>query len=216
LTTPVLTRRAFATLAAAAALAAPKGALAAPAPETTTDMAALLKPGPLADLFYGKVDAPVTIIEYGSATCPHCARFAAETLPKLKTEYFDTGKVKMIFREYARNPLDGAAFALARCLGDDKALAADELLFRLQDKWAFDEGQPEPLLAAMRPTGLSHDKGMACLRDQAVLDGFNSARDRVNKAFAFSGTPTFIIDGKVYSGELSVEDFDTLLKPLVK
>ena len=212
-----LSRRQFAVLAAAAAAIGPSRALAAPpAPETTTNMEELLKPGALPELFYGDANAPVAFIEYGSLTCPHCAKFAADVLPKLKTEYFDTGKVKMIFREYVRNPLDGAAFALARCIGDDKALAAIDLLFKEQDKWAFDAKQPEPLLTAMRPAGLAHDKGMACLTDQKLLDGLVSIRDRVNKAFNFTGTPTFVIDGKVYSGEMPLEDFEALLNPLIK
>ena len=122
-----VTRRQFAMLgaAAAAALGAPGLAFAdAPKPETTADMAALLKPGTLPELIYGDANAPVAFIEYGSLTCPHCAAFDRDVLPKLKAAYFDTGKVKMIFREFVRNPLDGAAFALARCIGDDKALAA--------------------------------------------------------------------------------------------
>ena len=214
-----VTRRQFAMLgaAAAAALGAPSLAFAdAPKPETTADMASLLKPGVLPELVYGDANAKVAFIEYGSLTCPHCAAFDREVLPKLKATYFDTGKAKMIFREFVRNPLDGAAFAVARCIGDDKALAAVDLLFTTQDKWAFEENQPEPLLAAMRPTGLTHEKGMACLQDQKILDGLTATRDRATKAFNFTGTPTFVVNGNVYSGELSFEQFQTLLDPLVK
>lgn len=211
-----MTRRGLAALALFA-FAAPRIALAdAPKPETTTDMAAILKPGSLADLVVGDANAPVTIIEYGSLTCPHCAAFAKDVLPNLKAAYLDNGKAKLIFREFVRNPLDGAAFSAARCLGDDKALAAIDLLFKEQDTWAFAENQPDPLLLALRPTGLSKDKAMACFQDQKLLDGLTGARDRVNKAFNFTGTPTFIIDGKVYGGELSMANFDDILKPLVK
>ncbi len=211
-----ITRRRFGALTAAAVLAQGGLARAAVKSEGTADMAELLKPGVLPELVYGDANAPLAIIEYGSLTCPHCAAFARDVLPKLKAAYLDTGKVKMIFREFVRNPLDGAAFALARCIGDDKALAAIDLLFAQQDKWAFAEGQPEPLLLAMRPAGLAHDKGLKCLEDQKVLDGLTAIRERANKAFTFSGTPTFVIDGKTYSGELSIEQFDELLKPLVK
>jgi protein-disulfide isomerase len=201
----------------AAALGAPALAFAdVPKAETTADMAALLKPGTLPELVYGDANAPVAFIEYGSLTCPHCAAFDRDVLPKLKATYFDTGKVKMIFREFVRNPLDGAAFAVTRCIGDDKSLAAIDLLFKTQDKWAFEESQPEPLLAAMRPTGLTHDKGMACLQDQKLLDGLTAERDRATKAFNFTGTPTFIINGNVYSGELSFDQFQALLNPLIK
>ena len=210
------TRRGLAALALLA-VAAPGLALAEPPkPEATTDMAAILAPGTLADLVIGDANAPVAIIEYGSLTCPHCAAFAKDVLPQLKAAYLDTGKAKLIFREFVRNPLDGAAFSAARCLGDDKALAAIDLLFKEQDKWAFEENQPDPLLAALRPTGLTKDKAMACFSDQKLLDGLTAARDRVGKAFNFTGTPTFIIDGKVYSGELSMDNFNDILKPLVK
>src|SRR5271155_3004217 len=111
-----------------AALAA-NGALAAgaaPEPDRTLDMATVLKPGTLPELTMGDASG-VPVIEYGSLTFPHCAGFRKETFPQLKADYIDTGKVRFIFREFARNTPDVAAFMLARCLGDDKAFAADEL-----------------------------------------------------------------------------------------
>src|ERR1700722_9630677 len=104
----------------------------APKPERTVDMATVLKPGPLPELTEGDGKG-VTIVEYGSLTCPHCAAFAQKVLPKLKAAYIDTGKVRFIFREFSRNPLDVAGFVLARCVGDDKALATIDLLFVSQD-----------------------------------------------------------------------------------
>ena len=125
-----LRRLAFAAIFSAAALAA-HGALAAataPEPDRTVDMATVLKPGPLPELAMGDPSG-VPVIEYGSLTCPHCATFSREVFPELKKDYIDTGKVHFIFREFSRNPLDVAAFVLARCIGDDKAFAAIELLF---------------------------------------------------------------------------------------
>ena len=141
-------RLAGAALVCAAALAA-SGALAAsaPQPDTTVDMAKVLQPGALPELAMGDPTG-VPVIEYGSLTCPHCAVFSKETFPQLKTDYIDTGKVRFIFREFSRNTLDVAGFVLARCLGDDKAFAADELLFAEQDKWAFVDKPLEPLIAA--------------------------------------------------------------------
>ncbi len=106
------------------------------------------------------------VIEYGSLTCPHCAVFSKETFPEIKKAYIDTGKVRFIFREFSRNTLDVAGFLLARCLGDDKAFAADELLFAEQDKWAFVDKPLEPLIAALRPAGLTQDKANECLKNQ--------------------------------------------------
>ena len=101
-------------------------------------------------------------------------------LPALKTDYVDAGKVRFIFREFARNTLDVAAFVLARCVGDDKTFAADDGSFAEQDKWAFVDNPLEPLIAAMRPTGMSHDKATECLKNQKrpTVSWRNEARDR--------------------------------------
>ena len=156
-------------LGAALAFACAAMAAEPPKPEGTVDMATVLKPGPLPELTIGDPNG-VPIVEYGSLTCPHCAAFEHNVLPQLKTAYLDNGKAKFIFREFSRNPLDVAAFVLARCVGDDKALATIDLLFASQEKWAFVEKPLEPLLAAVRPTGLSHDKAIACLKDQKLAE----------------------------------------------
>jgi protein-disulfide isomerase len=212
-----LRRLAFAAVLSAAALAA-HGALAAataPEPDRTVDMATVLKPGTLPELSMGDA-AGLPVIEYGSLTCPHCAAFSREVLPELKKDYIDTGKVRYIFREFSRNPLDVAAFVLARCVGDDKALAAIELLFSTQDKWAFVDKPLEPLIAAMRPTGLTHDQAMACLKDQAKADAIVGIGKRASDEIKMNGTPTFVIDGKVYGGELSMDQLRAIIDPLVK
>jgi protein-disulfide isomerase len=213
-----LRRLAFAAAFSAAALTA-NGALAAavtaPEPDRTVDMAAVLKPGTLPELSIGDA-AGVPMIEYGSLTCPHCAAFSREVLPELKKDYIDTGKVRYIFREFSRNPLDVAAFVLARCVGDDKAFAAIELLFSTQDKWAFVDKPLEPLIAAMRPTGLTHDQAMACLKDQSKVDAVSAVGKRATDEIKMNGTPTFVIDGKVYGGELTMDQLRAILDPLVK
>ena len=197
--------------AASSALAA-----SAPQPDRTADMAKVLQPGPLPELAMGDPSG-VPVIEYGSLTCPHCAVFSKETFPELKKDYIDTGKVRFIFREFARNPLDVAAFVLARCVGDDNAFAADEVLFAAQDKWAFVMKPLEPLIAAMRPTGLkTHDQAITCLKDQSKADAIVAITKRANDAVHVTGTPTFVIDGKVYGGELTLDQLKAILDPLVK
>ena len=190
-------------------------AAAAPEPERTIDMAKVLQPGPLPELSMGDASG-VPVIEYGSLTCPHCAVFSRDVFPELKKDYIDTGKVRFIFREFARNPLDVAAFALARCVGDDKTYPAIELLFSEQDKWAFVDKPLEPLIAAMRPAGLSHDQAMACLKDQAKANAIVAIGKRANEEINLTGTPTFVIDGKVYGGELTFDQLKAILDPLVK
>jgi protein-disulfide isomerase len=212
-----LRRFAGAALFCAVAVAA-SGALAAAGaaqPEGTADMAKVLQPGPLPELAMGQ-SSGVQVIEYGSLTCPHCAAFSKEVFPELKKDYIDTGKVHFIFREFSRNTLDVAAFLLARCVGDDKAYAAIELLFAQQDKWAFVDKPLEPLIAAMRSAGLSHDKAMECLKDQAKADAIANIGKRAGEEVHLSGTPTFVIDGKVYGGELTLDKLKDVLDPLVK
>jgi protein-disulfide isomerase len=217
LASAALRRLALAAVFSVAALAADAAlaAATAPEPDRTVDMATVLKPGALPELSIGDASG-VPVIEYGSLTCPHCAAFSREVLPELKKDYIDTGKVKFIFREFSRNPLDVAAFVLARCVGDDKAFAAIELLFSEQDKWAFVDKPLEPLIAAMRPTGLSHDQAMACLKDQSKVDAVAAVGKRATEEIKMNGTPTFVIDGKVYGGELSMDQMKAILDPLVK
>ena len=200
-----------------AAVFAASNALAAgaPQPDGSVDMAKILAPGPLPDLAVGPADG-VPVIEYGSLTCPHCAAFSRETFPELKKEYIDTGKVRFIFREFARNTLDVAGFVLARCLGDDKAFAAVELLFAEQDKWAFADKPLEPLITAMRATGMTKDQATQCLNNQKLADGVVAITKRANDEIKLTGTPTFVIDGKVYGGELTFDQLKAILDPLVK
>ncbi len=202
-------------LCAAGFAASPAFAAAAPQPDGAVDMAKILAPGPLPDLTVGPADG-VPVIEYGSLTCPHCAVFSKETFPELKKEYIDTGKVRFVFREFARNTLDAAGFVLARCLGDDKAFAADELLFAEQDKWAFADKPLEPLIAAMRPAGMTQAQATECLKNQKLANGIVSMTKTANEEIHLSGTPTFVIGGKVFGGELTFEQLKAILDPLVK
>jgi protein-disulfide isomerase len=207
---------AFVRLALAAGLAfALTPALASPTPQGTVDMAKVLAPGPLPELSMGDPGG-VPMVEYGSLTCPHCAAFDTKVFPAFRAAYIDTGKVHFIFREFSRNPLDVAAFVLARCEGDDKTMATINLLFAEQDKWAFVDNPLEALITALRPTGMSHDQAMACLKDQSKADAMTTILKTAIDTVHVQGTPTFVINGKVFDGELSNEDLDTILKPMVK
>jgi protein-disulfide isomerase len=205
----------FAAAAALALALSPAYAASAPAPSGTVDMAKVLQPGPLPELSLGDPKG-VTVIEYGSLTCSHCATFATTVLPAFQKAYVDTGKVHFIFREFARNPLDVAAFVLARCEGDDKTLATIDLLFAEQEKWAFVDNPLEALIAAVRPTGMSRDQAMTCLKDQSKVDAMTKILNAAEADVKVQGTPTFVIEGKVYDGELSMAELEAIVKPLVK
>jgi protein-disulfide isomerase len=216
--TSPISRRALAGLAALAfgLAAAPASAdTAPPKPEGTTDMAKALAAGPLPELSVGD-KAGVPVIEYGSVTCSHCAHFDKDIWPAFKAAYVDTGKVRYIFREYSRNPLDVGAFMLARCQGDDKALATIELLFATQDKWAFVDKPLDGLVEVLKPTGLNREAIETCLKDQAKANALVDIVKTADTNFSVKGTPTFVIDGKIYGGALSKDELDAILKPLIK
>jgi protein-disulfide isomerase len=171
--------------------------------------------GPLDDIVMGSPTAPVTMIEYASMTCPHCAHFAVETFPKLKEKYIDTGKVKYIMREYPLDGLAAAAFMLARCAGPDKYYPMIETLFAEQKKWAVKDPLP-PLLAIAKQAGFTEQSFRACLDDKAMLDKIDQVRKRGQQKFKVDSTPTFYINGERSPGALTMEDIDKAVAPLIK
>jgi protein-disulfide isomerase len=179
-------------------------------------VAQLLQPGPLPDLWVGSKDAPVTMIEYASMTCPHCAHFHNETWPELKKAYIDTGKLRFVLREFPFDPLATAGFMLARCAGDDKREAVVELLFAQQPNWAFKDKPLEGLQNVIRQTGMSQQAFESCLRDKALYDNVNAVRDRGSKEYKVDSTPTFFINGKRVNGSIPLAEFAKIIDPLIK
>ena len=182
----------------------------------TVSVTELMAEEALPDLALGSSDAQVTIVEYASMTCSHCAAFYASTFPKLKQEYIDTGKVKFILREFPLDPLGAAGFMLARCAGDDKRNAIVDLLFAQQKNWAFTDKPVEALAALLKQTGISQKTFDACLKDQSLYDKIAKVHDRAAEKFGVSATPTFFINGKRQKGEITPEALDQLLAPLLK
>jgi protein-disulfide isomerase len=186
----------------------------APKPAGTVDMAKLLEPGVLPEKSLGKADAKVTIVEYASMTCPHCAHFDVTTLPELKAKYIDTGKVRLILREFPFDPRAEAGFMLARCSGDNYFPMVD-VLFKQQQQWAAVENAKDALLQIAKLAGFTQEKFEACLTDQKLLDDVRAVRDRGAKDFGVDSTPTFFINGGRYPGAMSIEEFSAILDPLV-
>jgi protein-disulfide isomerase len=175
----------------------------------------LLVPPVLGDMALGKSDAPVTIVEYASMTCPHCAHFHETTYPELKKRYIDTGKVRFIFREFPLDPLAAGAAMLARCAGKDKYFPLIETLFHQQRQWAVEKPIP-PLMTIAKQAGFSEQSFNACLSDQKLLDSLTAERDRAAKSFGVSSTPTLFVNGKTHRGAASIEDLAKLIDPLLK
>ncbi|WP_244540485.1 thioredoxin domain-containing protein [Hyphomicrobium sp. CS1BSMeth3] len=178
---------------------------------------ALMKPGALPDIVVGKADAPVTIVEYASMTCGHCANFHNNVFPALKEKYIDTGKVRLVMREFPLDNLAAAAAMLARCAGGDATVAMISALFKTQDKWAFVRGNPVPeLFKIAQQAGFSQERFDTCLKDNATLDQMISARQRASDEFGVNATPTFFINGKRLRGRSdTIEAFDQALAPFL-
>ncbi len=189
---------------------------AAGAQNTKVSVDDLMAPNALPDIVLGKADAPVTVVEYASMTCTHCAAFHTETYPTLVSKYIDSGKVKFILREFPLDPLATAGFMLARCSGPDKRSAVVDLLFTQQKNWAFVDKPLEALEGLLKQTGMSKDSFETCLKDQKLYDQVNEVRDRGAQKFGVSATPTFYFNGTKVSGELTPESLAKIVDPLLK
>ncbi|MGO4831350.1 DsbA family protein [Rhizobiaceae sp. 2RAB30] len=209
------TEEAKAETAKPADAAAPaKPAVDAPKAAGTVDMAKLLEPGALPEKALGKDDAPVTIVEYASMTCPHCAHFHEQTLPELKTKYIDTGKVRLILREFPFDPRAEAGFMLARC-SNDNYFAMVDVLFKQQQGWAAAQDAKSALLQIAKLAGFSQESFEACLTDQKLLDEVRAVLERGAKDFGVDSTPTFFINGGRYPGALSIAELSAIIDPLL-
>jgi len=176
----------------------------------------LMKPSPLSELTLGPADAKVTVVEYASMTCSHCAHFAKDVWPEFKKKYIDSGKVHFVFREFPLDNLAAAASMLARCAGGDKTFPLIEVLFEKQAEWAFGEGNPVPkLFEIAKQAGFTQESFDKCLTDQKLLDDITARRTRASEVFGVSATPTFFVNGKRLQGTPTIEAFDKMIEPLL-
>lgn len=183
----------------------------------SADVAKVMAPGasPLPQKVLGSADAPVTVVEYASMTCSHCAEFHTKVFPELKTKYIDTGKVRFIFREFPFDPVATAAFMLARCAPEDKYFAMVSTLFETQKSWAYGKDPAAGLLAVVRQTGMSEADFAKCLSDKDLAQKVQDSARYANTELGVNATPTFFINGKKMSGAFSIEEWDKELTPLL-
>ncbi len=209
-------RSVLAVMCAGAAVAAALPALAQSRGPAEVPVEELMKPVGLPDLALGPKDAKVTIVEYASMTCGHCAHFTKDVWPELKKKYVDTNKVHYVFREFPLDNLAAAASMLARCTGEDKAFSLIEVLFEKQNEWAFGEGNPVPrLFEIAKQAGFTQESFDKCLTDQKLLDEITAGRTRAGEVFGVSATPTFFINGKKLDGAPTMEKFDAMIEPML-
>lgn len=207
------TRRDVLALGAGALTALPLRALAQDA-AAKVDVAELMAPGPLPDVVVGRPEAPVTIVEYASMTCTHCAAFHQQTYPALQKDYIEPGKVKFILREFPLDALAAAAFMLARCMGDKREAMVD-LLFQQQRNWAFVPKPLDALESIVKQAGMSSEAFKNCLDDRDMYKKVLDVRQRASDKFKVASTPTFFINGVRATGEMSPDALAKLIDPLL-
>jgi protein-disulfide isomerase len=171
--------------------------------------------GPQPDIWLGSDKAPVTIIEYASMTCPHCAHFSSTTFPDLQKRYIDTGKVRYTLRSFPLDALAAAGFMIARCAGNDKYMPIVETLFSKQPDWIVKEPIP-PLKDIAKQFGITEDAFNQCLSNQKDLDAIQAVRDHAVEKLGVNSTPTFFINGKKLIGDLSMDQMSKEIDPYLK
>jgi protein-disulfide isomerase len=176
------------------------------------------KPVSLPDMALGPADASVTITEYASMTCPHCAAFNEAVFPKIKSAYIDSGKVRYVFREFPLDIKAAAGSMLARCIAKEDAgkyFAVIDMLFKQQNDWVT-KNTTETLTRIGKQAGLSQQAVEACLKDQALLDKIAADQKFASDVLKVNSTPTFFVNGEMIKGETSFEEFDKKIRPLLK
>jgi protein-disulfide isomerase len=216
----IITRRAFTAALSLTGLAAlvgfsPLRLISQAMAQSAADVA---KPVSLPDMSIGAKDATVTITEYASMTCPHCAAFNENVFAKLKSEYIDSGKVRYVFREFPLDIKAAAGSMLARCIAKDdsgKYFAVIDMLFKQQNEWVL-KNTTETLTRIGKQAGLSQQAVEDCLKDQALLDKIAADQKFASDVLKVNSTPTFFINGDMVKGETSFEEFDKRLKAMLK
>ena len=163
----------------------------------------------MADRFVGAADAKTVAQEWFSFTCPHCARFSADVFPEIKTKLIDTGKLRFVFREYPRDQTDLLAAMIARSLPPSRYEAFKDTLFAAQPRWAFDRSvDPKDELAKMAAlAGMPREMFDKVAADDTLKNEILAQQSQAEKDFNIDSTPTFIINGKAHSGEVTYETF---------
>ncbi len=177
-------------------------------------VADVMATGTLPEMSFGRSDAPVTIVEYASLTCPHCRNFHLTTYPQFKKAYIDTGKVRYILREFPIGKTSGAASVALRCAKPEKYLTLFGKFMEQQPSWVSQEVRLDPIFKVAAQVGMTRQQFDACRENQAMIDGLKWVKDRGRK-LGVIGTPNFFVEGKLVKKELSMEDIRAMVDPLI-
>lgn len=177
------------------------------------DLSDILTPPEGGDMSMGKDDAKVTLVEYASASCPHCAAFNKDVFPKIKADYIDTGKIRFVFREFPHNQPALAAFMVARCLPKEKYFPLIDVFFATQEKWVANP--KEGLTDIAKQAGMSQADFDACLKNETIANSILAVREKAATKYGVEGIPTMFVNGQVFHGEATYDDLKKAIDPLL-
>lgn len=177
-------------------------------------IADVMAKSPLPDMSLGSPDAPVTIVQYASLTCPHCRAFHRDVFPEFKRTYIDTGKVRYILREFPIGKQSGNATVALRCAPPDKYFALYGKFMEQQASWVSQEVRLEPIFAVAKQVGMTQSQFDACLKNQAMIDGLKWVKER-GRTLGVIGTPNFFVQGKLVKKTLMMSDIREMVEPLL-
>lgn len=164
------------------------------------------------DRILGAESAPVTILEYSSLTCPHCAALHSDTLPQVKESWIEPGRARIVFRHYPLDALALRAAAVADCIEGDRFFAFLDLLFKSQARWAKSDDPLKALEQMARLAGMNGETFQTCVNDEAAMDRILARAQEGRETYGIEATPTLIVNGRKVQGARSFEELDTVLR----
>ncbi len=191
--------------------------VAAPAPQGAGAPVQTAQAGPMPeiaadDFVLGSPDAKVTIVEYASLTCPHCMRFHTDTLPRIKTEFIDTGKAKLVYRDFPFDEAGLRAAMMARCAGKERFHGFLDVLFKSMDQWAREQDWKAALARIGKLGGMSQEAFDKCLADKTLETALLNKRLEAAQRFGVDSTPTFFINGDKVAGAYPFDHYAQIIK----
>jgi protein-disulfide isomerase len=175
----------------------------------------VMKPGPLPEMALGRADAPVTIVQYASMTCPYCRKFQIETFPALKREYIDTGKVRYVLRaEFPIGKQSGLATVALRCAPPDKYFVLYEKLMLQQASWVSQEVRPDPIFKVAAQVGMTRAQFDSCRENRGMIAALNGIKER-GRTLGIIGTPNFFVQGKLVKSVIGINEIRAMVDPIL-
>lgn len=175
----------------------------------------VMRPGELPEMSLGRKDAPVTIIQYASMTCPHCRKFQAESFPVLKREYIDTGKVRYVLRaEFPIGKQSGLATVALRCAPPEKYFVLYEKLMAQQAAWVSQEVRPDPIFKVAAQVGMTRAQFDSCRENRGMINALNGIKER-GRTLGIIGTPNFFIQGKLVKSAIGIKEIREMVDPIL-